>query len=128
MTQQPPHTSATELSKRTPDEVFAHHIQALGAEDLDATVLDYDETAYIITSDGVMRGKDAIRQFFAGAFQVLPQAQWDVKTIFVDNILFLEWTADSRLGSVSDGVDTFICQNGLIQVQTVRCTYVPKSS
>jgi hypothetical protein len=39
-----------------------------------------------------MRGKDAIRAFFAGVFQALPQAQW---------------TADSRLSSVSDGVDTF---------------------
>src|SRR5207253_11329739 len=114
MTQQPSQTSATELSKRTPDEVFAHHIRALGAEDLDATALDYAETAYIITPDGVRRGKDAIRQFFAGTFQVLPQAHWGVKPIFVDNILFLEWTADSKLGSVSDGVDTFIFQDGLI--------------
>jgi hypothetical protein len=73
-----------------------------------------------------MRGKDAIRPFFAGVFQTLPHAQWNLKTIFVDNILFLEWTADSEPASVSDGVDTFLFQDGLIQVQTVRCTIVPK--
>ncbi len=113
-------------SQRTPQEVFEHHVQALGNEDLNATVLDYAESAYLITPSGVMRGKDAIGQFFAGAFQALPQAQWKVKPIFVDNILFLEWTADSELASVSDGVDTFVFQDGRIQVQTVRCTIVPK--
>ena len=58
--------------------------------------------------------------------QTLPKAQWNVKTIYVDNVLFLEWTGDSALASVSDGVDTFIFQDGLIQVQTIRCTFVPK--
>lgn len=70
------------LSQRTPQEVFEHHIQALGNEDLDATALDYAETAYLITPSGVMRAKDAIRQFFAGAFQSLPHAKWNVKPIF----------------------------------------------
>jgi predicted SnoaL-like aldol condensation-catalyzing enzyme len=129
MTQSPnpsAQTGATELSQRTPEEIFAHHAQALGAEDLDATVMDYADTAYIVTPDGVMRGKDAVRNFFAGVFQALPQAQWGVRTRYVDNLLFLEWTADSRGGSVSDGVDTFIFQDGLIQAQTVRCTIVPK--
>jgi hypothetical protein len=89
-------TQSTELSKRTPEEVFAHHAQSLGAEDPDATALDYAEGAYLITQDGVMRGKDAIRGFFAGVFQALPQAKWGVKTTYVENILFLEWTADSK--------------------------------
>ena len=120
-------TQAIELSKRTPQEVFAHHAEALGAEDPEATALDYAETAYLITQDGVMRGKDAIRGFFAAVFQALPQAKWSVKTIYVDNVLFLQWTSDSHLASISDGVDTFIFQDGLIQVQTARYTLVPKS-
>jgi len=118
--------STGDLAQRTPQEVFDHHVRALGNEDLDATTLDYAETAYVITPAGVMRGKDDVRQFFAGVFQALPKAQWNVKPIFVDNILFLEWTADSGPASVSDGVDTFIFQDGLIQVQTVRCTVVSK--
>lgn len=119
-------TQSAELSKRTPEEIFAHHAQALGAEDLDATELDYADSAYLITPSGVLQGKPAIRAFFAGLFQALPQAQWNVKPIYVENILFLEWTADSRLASVSDGVDTFIFANGLIQIQTVRSTLVSK--
>jgi predicted SnoaL-like aldol condensation-catalyzing enzyme len=126
-TNPPSQSGSTELSKRTPEEIFAHHAQALGAEDLDAIMVDYADTAYLIIPPGIQRGKDAIRNFFAGALLALPQAQWGVKTIFEDNILFLEWTADSTKASVSDGVDTFIFDDGLIQVQTVRCTIVPKA-
>jgi hypothetical protein len=118
--------SVTELSKRTPEEIFTHHAQALGAEDLDATVLDYADDAALITPDSVLRGKEAIRQFFAGVFQALPKAQWGVRTTYVDNILFLLWTADSVKASVSDGVDTFVFKDGFIQYQTVSCTIKEK--
>jgi predicted SnoaL-like aldol condensation-catalyzing enzyme len=117
----------TDLSKRTPEEVFTHHAQALGAEDLDAILMDYADTAILISPSGVLRGKDAIRQFFADLLQALPKAQWGVKTIYADNVLFLEWTADSARASVSDGVDTFLFENGLITLQTVRNTIVPKA-
>jgi ketosteroid isomerase-like protein len=117
----------TDLSKRTPEEVFNHHAQALGAEDLDAILMDYATTATLISPAGVLRGKDAIRGFFAGLLQPLPKAQWGVKTIYAGNVLFLEWTADSARASVSDGVDTFIFEKGLITFQTVRNTIVPKA-
>ncbi|MFL5667618.1 MAG: nuclear transport factor 2 family protein [Ktedonobacteraceae bacterium] len=117
----------TDLSKRTPEEVFTHHAQAVGAEDLDAVMMDYANTATLISPSGVRRGKDEIRQFFADLLQAIPKAQWGVKTTYVDNVLFLEWTADSARASVSDGVDTFIFQNGLITLQTVHNTFVPKA-
>ncbi len=116
-----------DLSKRTPEEVFTHHAQALGGEDLDAILMDYTSTAILISPAGVLRGKDAIRKFFADLLQAVPKAQWGVKTIYADNVLFLEWTADSARASISDGVDTFIFQNGLITLQTVRSTIVPKA-
>ena len=116
----------TDLSKRTPEEVFTHHAQSLGAEDLDAIMMDYADAAIFMNPSGVLRGKDAIRNFFAELLQALPKAQWGVKTLYADNVLFLEWTADSARASVSDGVDTFIFQNGLITLQTVRNTIVPK--
>ena len=127
MTQSTNQPGAADLSKRTPEEIFAHHGQALGAEDLDATVMDFAATAVLVTPDGVRRGKDAIRTFFDGLFKALPKAQWGLKTIYVDNLLFVEWTGDSAQASVSDGVDTFIFKDGLIQAQTVRCTIVPKT-
>jgi ketosteroid isomerase-like protein len=99
------------------------------AEDLDALVQDYAETACIITSYAVIRGKADIRSFFARFFQMLPRAQWSswtAKTAFADTVLLLEWTADSARGSVADGVDTLVFQDGLIQCQTIHFTVVPK--
>ena len=117
----------TDLSKRTPQEVFTHHGQALLAEDLDSIVMDYTDTAMLISPAGALQGKDAIRNYFAELLQALPKARWELKTIYAGNVLFLEWTADSARASVSDGVDTFIFQDGLITLQTVRATIVPKA-
>src|SRR5258708_27013695 len=127
MTQSTNQPGAADLSKRTPEEIFAHHGQALDAEDLDATVMDFADTAVLVTSDGVRRGKDAIRNFFDGLFKTLPKSQWGLKTIYVDNLLFVEWTGDSSQASVSDGVDTFIFNDGLLQAQTAHCTIDPKT-
>lgn len=117
---------AISLSQRTSQEVFTHHVETLGAEDLDGILLDYGETSAIITPAGVTRGTAAIRELFAGFLKALPKAQWNVKSIVADNVLLLEWTADSDRASVSDGVDTFIFKDGLIQYQTARLTLVPK--
>jgi hypothetical protein len=70
------HVAAT----RSPQEVFNHHVQALGAEDLDEIVADFSDDAMLITPAGVLRGKDSIRQAFAGVLGEIPQATWDLKT------------------------------------------------
>jgi hypothetical protein len=120
--------ATTDLSRRTPQQVAAHHGQAMKAEDLDALLQDYAETACLITADAVTRGKEGIRTFFARFYQLLPRAQWKVtsKATFADNLLLLEWTADSATGRVSDGVDTVVFQDGLIHDQTIHFTVVPK--
>jgi ketosteroid isomerase-like protein len=48
---------------RSPQEVFNHHAQALGAEDLEEIVADYSDDAVFITPAGVQRGKDGIHIF-----------------------------------------------------------------
>jgi uncharacterized protein (TIGR02246 family) len=49
---------------RTPQEIFQHHVEALGAEDLDGIVSDYADDALFITPDGVRRGKAGVREGF----------------------------------------------------------------
>ena len=48
---------------RSPQEVFNHHAQALGAEDLEEILADYSDDACFITPAGVQRGKDGIDTF-----------------------------------------------------------------
>ena len=108
---------------RTPQEVFQHHAQALGAGDLDEIVADYADTAVFITPAGVKRGKDGVREGFTQLLADVPSAAWDLKTlIYEDDVLFLEWAATAATTKVEDGIDTFIFSDGLIRVQTVRYT------
>ena len=108
---------------RTPQEVFQHHAEALGAGDLDGIVTDYADDAVFITPAGIKRGQDGIREAFTQLLADVPNAAWELKTqTYEDDVLFLEWTAVSAATKVEDGIDTFVFQDGLIRVQTVRYT------
>ncbi len=112
---------------RTPQEVFAHHGQALGAADIDGIVSDYSEDALFITPDGVKRGKSGVREGFEKLLTDLPNASWELPTqIYADDVLLLEWKANASTNRVEDGIDTFIFRDGLIRVQTVRYTLISK--
>jgi len=113
---------------QSPEEVFNHHAQALGAEDLEEIVADYSEDAVFIAPAGVLRGKDGIRQAFTKLLGEIPQATWDLKTttsIYEDDILLLEWDAEGGGNRIQDAVDTFVFRDGLIRVQAVRYTLQP---
>jgi uncharacterized protein (TIGR02246 family) len=111
---------------RTPQEVFQHHAEALGAGDLDEIVADYTDDAVFITPAGVKRGKDGVREAFTQLLADVPNADWDLQTlIYEDDVLFLEWAATAATTKVEDGIDTFIFRDGLIRLQTVRYTVLP---
>lgn len=113
---------------RTPQEVFAHHGQALAVADLDEIVADYADDSVVITSAGVARGRDEIRQVFVKLLDDLPGATWDLRNLIFDgDVLFLEWAADSAVNRADDGVDTFVFRDGMIQAQTVSYTPRPKA-
>ena len=108
---------------RTPQEVFQHHAQALGAGDLDEIVADYADDAVFTTPAGTKRGKDGIREAFTALLADVPNAAWELPTqTYEDDLLLLEWTADAAQTRVDDGIDTFVFRDGLIRAQTVRYT------
>ena len=108
---------------RSPQEVFQHHAEALGAGDLDGIVEDYTDDAVFITPDGVKRGKAGVREAFTQLLADVPNAAWELKTqTYVNDVLFLEWAAVSAVTKVEDGIDTFIFRDGMIRLQTVRYT------
>ena len=108
---------------RTPQEIFAHHASALMAGDVEEIVDDYAEDAVFITPQGVLRGKEGVRNGFTRLLADLPNAEWSVPTqIFEGDILFIEWSAVSEKTRVTDGIDTFVFEGDDIRVQTVRYT------
>ena len=108
---------------RSPQEVFQHHAEVLGAGDLDGIVEDYSDDAVFISPAGVKRGKDGIREAFTKLLADVPNADWALPTqIYDGDVLFLEWTATAAATKVEDGIDTFIFRDGQIRLQTVRYT------
>ena len=108
---------------RTPQEIFAHHAEALIAGDIDGIVADYADDAVFITPAGVLHGKEGVRQGFERLLTDLPSAKWDVPTqIFEGDVLFIEWSAVSEARQALDGIDTFVFDGDNIRVQTVRYT------
>jgi ketosteroid isomerase-like protein len=107
---------------RTPQEIFQHHVEAIGAADLDAIVADYAEDAVVLMPDQVVRGRDDLRGLFAFLLGEIPDATWDVPTqVFEGDVLFIEWTAVAEKAR-AEGVDTFVFTDDAIRVQTVRLT------
>jgi ketosteroid isomerase-like protein len=108
---------------RSPQEVFQHHAEVLGAGDLDGIIEDYSDDAVFITPAGIKRGKDGIREAFTQLLADVPNADWALPTqIYDGDVLFLEWTATAAATRVEDGIDTFIFRDGQIRLQTVRYT------
>jgi len=108
---------------RTPQEIFQHHAGALVAGDVDEMVADYTDDAVLITPDGVLRGRDGAREALTTILGRLGDAQLAVPTqVFADDVLYIEWTAESPTARVRDGVDTFVFTAEGIRVQTLHCT------
>jgi hypothetical protein len=107
---------------RSAEEVFAHHGQVLGAEDLDGIVSDYADDAILIVQSQVFRGRDGAREVFTKLLADVPQATWELEPVFAEDVLYLEWKARSTDRHIENGVDTFIFQDGQIRVQTVQYT------
>lgn len=107
---------------RTPEEVFAHHGQSLGAEDLEEIIADYADDAILVAQKKVYRGKDGAREVFTQLLSDVPQAQWELDQTFADDVLYLEWKATGGGRKVEDGIDTFIFKDGMIRVQTIAYT------
>ena len=115
------------MATRTPQQVFQHHVEALGAEDVNGIVADYSDDAFFITPAGILRGKSGIREAFIKLLSDVPKARWSLKTqLYEKDILLLEWSADSAKTKIDDGIDTFVFKDGLIRVQTVRYTLQKK--
>jgi hypothetical protein len=115
------------MPARTPPQIFQHHAEALGAEDIDGIAADYSDDAFFMTPAEVQRGKAGIRHAFTKLLSDIPQAKWNLKTqLYENDILLLEWTADSAKTKIDDGIDTFVFKDGFIRAHTVRYTLLRK--
>jgi hypothetical protein len=102
-------------------EVLDHHLKAFKENDLDATMADYTEESILVTPDATSRGLAEIRKGFEGAFATFPKdsTTLDVsKTVIIQDIAYIVWTAKAPKVEVTYGTDTFIIRDGKIVRQT----------
>lgn len=103
-------------------QVFDHHIGALLSGDLEGIVADYTDESVIIGPEGVIRGRNAIREMFAGYLATLFKPgtyQLEADKVHVDgDIAFVMWHANCVGADVAFAADTFVIKDGKIAVQT----------
>jgi ketosteroid isomerase-like protein len=107
---------------------LSHHLQALGARDLDAVLEDYAPDSIIFSPWGISRGLAEARTFFTGVLEIFtPQILSSLNVLRQDidgEVAYLVWTAGD---TIPMGSDTFVVRDGKIRVQTVAA-YMPQSA
>jgi ketosteroid isomerase-like protein len=101
--------------------VLEHHLAAFVTNDLNELMRDYTEDAEVWTENGIIKGADAIRAFFAYAFGLFPKGatKFSLKKQMVEgNKAFIIWEAEGPAARVPLGVDTFIFEHDKIVFQS----------
>src|SRR5260370_2760368 len=102
--------------------VLTHHLNSFGVGDIVGTMADYTAESKFFTSEGLLRGPEAIRSFFVKLFEEFakPRTSFEILRQEVDGATaYIVWrpeTADYRFDL---GTDTVIVQPGNIRTQTV---------
>ena len=104
----------------TSHKLFQKHWDSVQSGDMAAIVCDYAEDALLIRPARTLSGHEGCRTFFHDLFQELEgfSAQQHSVTVGEATVL-LEWRASHADGRKAIGVDTFIIENGKIQIQTL---------
>ena len=109
---------------RTAQEVLEDHLHQSkhGTIDEDLT-RNFAEDAVFLSSHGVFRGHDGLRELNSKLQEELPEATYEYGTKLAEGELaFLEWTARSENAVVEDGADSYVIRNGRIVAQTIHYT------
>ena len=116
------------VTQSTTEQILNHHLAAFIDANVDEIMKDYTEQSELLTPDGPVLGLKAIRDFFQGAFNILPKgSSLDLKqTIIRGNMVYLAWTGESSLVNIPLGTDTFIFENDKILFQTLAAQIVTK--
>lgn len=85
---------------------------------------NYHPDVVILTRAGGGRGHDGVRESAKLLYEAIEDAhsyEYD-SVVTTDRVALLEWSARGEEMAISDGVDTFLIEDGLIHVQTIRYT------
>jgi ketosteroid isomerase-like protein len=112
-------------------QVLEHHLGALGAGNLDAILSDFTDDSILISPDGPLKGRPAIRGFFEGVLASLFKPgtyEFTMDTLHtIDDVAYIMWHAHCATADVVFAADTFLIKDGKIAVQTFAAKIEPKN-
>jgi ketosteroid isomerase-like protein len=111
-------------------DVLENHLKCFGEGDLKGVLSDYAPDAVMFTTDGPLRGVDAIRPLFQKLIAEFgkPGAAFSMKQQSVDgDHAYILWTAETADNVYELGTDTFVVRNGKIVAQSFTAKTTPKS-
>ena len=115
--------SGHSASPSSPAEtVVSHHMSAIGSGKVDEVMNDYADNAIMISPNGVVKGKQAIRGVFDMMIKPGPSAMApiEMKTqVFEGEFGYITWVQNAGKPGEQKGSDTFVLRNGKIVLQTV---------
>ena len=119
-TSETPATGST-INETQTQQVLQHHWEAFQGNDLEATMADYTEESILVTPDKTFRGLNEIRNNFVEAFKAFPKDSAKLtlnKSLAVQDIGYIIWSAATPTFQLVYATDTFIVQDGKIIRQT----------
>lgn len=112
---------------RSTAQVFEDHKNAILTGDFPKLIDDYADDAMLLTTDRTFVGQEAIRGFTQNLFAARPNVQVHLgKQIVEDDMLLLEWPAESDVATFEPGVDTSTIRDDGIQRQTMWFVITPR--
>jgi ketosteroid isomerase-like protein len=110
-------------------DVIEHHLKCFGEGDLTGILSDYAPDAVLFTSDGPLRGADAIKPLFQAMVAEFgkPGATFSMKQQFVEgDYAYILWTAETADNVYEVGTDTFVVRDDKIVAQSFTGKVTPK--
>jgi ketosteroid isomerase-like protein len=110
-------------------DVLDNHLKCFGEGDLKGILSDYAPGAVLFTSDGPLRGADAIRSLFQALIAEFgkPGASFNMKQQFVEGeYAYILWAAETADNVYEMATDTFVVRDGKIVAQSFTSKIKPK--
>jgi ketosteroid isomerase-like protein len=89
-----------EIKSMTTQEILQHHMESIGAGNVDQILNDYTEESVILTAEGAIKGREKIRELFENftTHMLPPGSDFELIQQLVDgDVAYVVWKAESAL-------------------------------
>ena|GEM_PF-2627843 len=113
-------SASAQASPPGTQEVWRHHINAWNDKNVAAITSDYTDSSILILNNQVFHGKAAIAHVFSQLFQIFSTGENKVDPPTINGrTIYITWHYAPKNENTFFGSDSFIVENGKIQVQTI---------